>query len=208
MTVDYPDCINEKSIHCDCTKSNLKFNNKNVKVRFCLVVEYKSKDLNADASELIVLLKNPSHANKKTSDRTINKVISVFEHDGNISRIIFLNVLPFYLTDSSQLPEFDNTFKNNNEYEKILDKNIQKLQGILISKGTRPNLICAYGKEIGNKNNMEKVEDILKKYPPAKLKKFKPDENVPLHPQRLPINYKDSYQPFNFNNKEFDTEEF
>lgn len=194
--INYPNCVSK--IDCDCKYTDLNFNNEPVKARFSLVVEFKQSNHHSHKErapeELIVLLKNPSRATEKNSDRTINKVINDLYNTEyiNVSKITFINVFPFYITDSRKLSIFDNEMKNKeqnekNKYEAILDKNLNKIKNIINNIDVKPKIICAYGKGIGNKDNLEKIEGLLEAYPSDKLKSFNTDKSVPLHPQRLPI---------------------
>ncbi|MEV9652537.1 DUF1643 domain-containing protein [Bacillus aerius] len=204
MTIQYPACIdrdenNNYKISCDCKDTELSFNDKKVKIRYKLVVHYKEKTNNDVSEEIIVLLKNPSKANKNYSDRTINKVIKIFDTEkSKVSKITFLNVYPFYITDSRQLSSFDENFIKNhkNKYDDFLKENLKVIEDTLFNSGESKTLVCAYGKGVGNKKNLENVEGLLKKYPSDKLRSFKTDERVPLHPQRLPINPQSPCQPF------------
>lgn len=196
--INYPSCVYKISIKCDCVNTGLTFNNEPVKARFSLVVEFNQSNHQSRKEkapeEIIVLLKNPSLATEKNSDRTINKVINDFYNTKyiNVSKITFMNVFPFYITDSRKLSIFDNEMKNKeqnekNKYEAILDRNLNKIKNIINNADVKPKIICAYGKGIGNKDNLKKIEDLLESYPSEKLNSFNSDESVPLHPQRLPI---------------------
>ncbi|MEH7758201.1 DUF1643 domain-containing protein [Bacillus pumilus] len=196
--INYPSCVYKDSIKCDCVNTGLTFNNEPVKARFSLVVEFKQSNHHSHKErapeELIVLLKNPSRATEKNSDRTINKVINDLYNTKyiNVSKITFINVFPFYITDSRKLSIFDNEMKNKEldekkEYKDILDKNLNKIENIINNTDVKPKIICAYGKGIGNKDNLKKIEILLQAYPSDKLKSFNTDKSVPLHPQRLPI---------------------
>ncbi|MCY7542403.1 DUF1643 domain-containing protein [Bacillus safensis] len=209
MTIQYPACIdrdedNNYKISCDCKNTELSFNNEKVKVRYKLTVCYKEKPINDGSEEIIVLLKNPSKANQEDSDRTINKVIKIFDTDtGKVSKLTFLNVFPFYVTDSRQLSPFDKDLIKNDKdkYEEFLKENLKVIKDTLFNSAESKTLICAYGKGVGNKQNLKNVEDLLKKYPSDKLKSFNTDESVPLHPQRLPIDPEKPYKEFKIKNK-------
>lgn len=94
---------------------------------------------------IIVILKNPSKADKLISDKTIFNVSNYIYKNRekylelkNVGQITILNLMPNYLTDSSGLQEFKETIidqENINTLNDFCGKN----KNVIIAWGNHPN---------------------------------------------------------------------
>jgi len=124
-TYEYPDFV---------SKVELKIENGK---RYWLNLEID----NNKSDGIIVILKNPSRADKSTSDKTVFTVSNYIHRNRekyselkNVGKITILNLMPNYLTDSNGLKEFKETI--------IDQKNIHTLNEFC---GKNKNVIIAWG---------------------------------------------------------------
>lgn len=132
--VDYPKFINElfvehtksKVIYIDETKGD-----DNIRHRFR--IEYKLNFNTDPDTPLVVIMMNPSMANKDMSDITVNKIL-MYANCNKYSKVIILNSLPMYESASENL----NNFKIDIE---LLEKNKNKIKSCLEANVSSPIVI-------------------------------------------------------------------
>jgi hypothetical protein len=96
---------------------------------------------NEKTETIIVIMKNPSKATKEISDATINRV-STFIHNNvnqnlvlnNVGKIVILNLIPYYETESEKLQDI--------KYSMIDFKNLESINHYC---STYKNVIIAWG---------------------------------------------------------------
>jgi len=93
---------------------------------------------------IVVILKNPSRANKVISDKTVFTVSNyIFKNREkyatfkNIGKVIIVNLMPNYLTDSSGLIHFKKTIINK-ENRRVLNAFCSKYKNVIIAWGDPP----------------------------------------------------------------------
>ncbi len=108
--------------------------------RYCLKLEIN----NNKTGTIIVILKNPSRANKSVSDKTVFNVSNYiyknqkkYHQLKDVGHIIILNLIPNYLTDSKQLIKFKKTIINKKNIS-ILEKYCKKHKNVIIAWGDSP----------------------------------------------------------------------
>ncbi|EOU1118871.1 DUF1643 domain-containing protein [Clostridium perfringens] len=124
---------NEKYVE----KSNIKLSKKNLnglEYRFSLEITLKGRENNNDFVSIIMM--NPSKANKKTSDRSVNKVIKYIYTNkdtlfSTIGKIYIFNLYPVYETYSK---EFTNLYNNYTEQQLLLNNDAQIISIVKKSK--------------------------------------------------------------------------
>lgn len=171
----YKEYIDIKNIVIDASNS----------FRYLLTVPYL--DNKSDRSALVIM-KNPSKADKTISDHTINNVLKFCE--GKYSKVYFMNLFPFYSTDPLGVKEFI----KSKDFEKIMKKNDEVLKATIHECD---DVIVAWGRDsIGNKEaylkaiqRIEKIIDDSEKTKNAvKLKGGNEDKQYPWHPQVWAVN--------------------
>lgn len=108
--------------------------------RYWLELVYdESKD-----ESLVVILKNPSRANKEISDKTVYNVSSYIYKNRNrypefkhIGSIVILNLIPYYQTYSDQLEPLRNEIINHQNL-KTIDRFTKKSTNVIIAWGNHP----------------------------------------------------------------------
>jgi len=121
---------------------------------------------NKRTESIIVILKNPSQATKEISDKTVYTVTTFiyknrnkFKQLKNIGKIIFLNLIPFYETDSTQLKSIQAKINDKGNLD-IIKKLTSENKKVIIAWGNHPN-------------GLSKEYKILKKYVYDVLKETK-----------------------------------
>ncbi|MEH7760183.1 DUF1643 domain-containing protein [Bacillus pumilus] len=157
MIKKYPSFV--KEVICDSNIFEVKFNGENIKTRSKLEI----KTDNQSGEEIVYFLKFPSHANESVSDTVVNRMINFF-YKQNVSKIIFLNVTPFYLEDGRGLPVLDKIINSNNpsKYNEIINYNLKIIERVLSEK--KRKVYKAWGKPIGDSFNLNKIEILIDKY--------------------------------------------
>lgn len=102
---------------------------------YSLFIPYKNKNSSKNES-VLVIMRNPSEADKTKSDKTINNVLS-FCH-GKYSGVYLANLYPYYETDSTKLKDFIDL----SEYDQKMKKNSKVLESLY--KKTN-DVIAAWG---------------------------------------------------------------
>jgi hypothetical protein len=127
-TYQYPDFVSKVEIKTGHQK------------RYWLSLEIDEKK----SDGIVVILKNPSRANKLISDKTVFNVSNyIFKNREkyaalrNIGKIIIVNLMPNYLTDSSRLIAFKKTIINK-ENRKVLNSFCQQYKNVIIAWGDHP----------------------------------------------------------------------
>ncbi|MCT3137839.1 DUF1643 domain-containing protein [Lactococcus lactis subsp. lactis] len=88
---------------------------------------------------IIAIGMNPSSADEKTSDKTVNQLIKHASRKG-YSTLIMLNSLPYYESDSKKLPNVIEAERNNFvEFSKILKRNIEVIGSVI--KDTKNHML-------------------------------------------------------------------
>jgi hypothetical protein len=93
---------------------------------------------------IVVILKNPSRANKLISDKTVFNVSNyIFKNRDKyaafkqVGKVIIVNLMPNYLTDSSGLIAFKKTIINK-ENRKVLNTFCSQYKNVIIAWGDHP----------------------------------------------------------------------
>ena len=141
---------NNKIVHVIKRASNLK------NYRFVYKINFIKSKGNKD--ELIVICMNPSEADDKISDPTVNMLIEHAYQSGYKGMILF-NVFPLYEPNSSKLPQADD-YNNNTEYQTMMEKN-QNFISCVLEKYNTNDILLAFGRPVRKymKTAMEKIID-------------------------------------------------
>lgn len=131
---------------------NIKINEE-TGYRYSLFVPFKNL---IKGGNVLVIMRNPSEADKTKSDKTINNVLSFFH--GKCSGVYIANLYPYYETDSTKLKDFINSgvydikMKRNS---KALESLYKETNDVIVAWGTNNNT--------GNKynNNYESIVESL-----------------------------------------------
>jgi|SRR3989344_4467315 len=115
---------------------------------------------NDSLDSVVVILKNPSRATAKESDKTVSNVTNYihknrmnYQHLKNVGKIFILNLIPFYETDSSKLVFLK---------EKVIDKENHETINEFCSK--HKNVIIAWGNHPkGLYNEYEYLKKLVRK---------------------------------------------
>jgi len=124
-----------------------------------------------------VILKNPSRANKIISDKTVFNVSNYIQRNRNkypvfknVGEITILNLMPFYMTESSGLKEFKEVIIDQKNIQ-TLNKYCRKNRNIIIAWGNHPKglydeyeILKSETKKIliKNKNNVYYIDRFTK----------------------------------------------
>lgn len=99
---------------------------------------------NKKQESIIVILKNPSRATKEFSDKTVYTVTKYIHKNSDkfpalkyIGKIIILNLIPFYETDSSKLINLKHKIYDK-ENLNIINDFCKKYQKVIIAWGNHP----------------------------------------------------------------------
>lgn len=105
--------------------------NSKVPLRFSLTIPIELDGSNDDKGTIIFIGMNPSAANLKFSDYTVNKFIN-YAKKNNYSTLIVLNTLPYYYTSTKDLIENfkDERTKPNSNLQEIINNNIETINEI------------------------------------------------------------------------------
>ena len=141
--------------------------------RYTLTFDFTTDNLFPNLStrtkKLAIVLKNPSSADEKKADQTINRVQQyVFEHFKDVKTVTILNLFAFRGTDASDVEK--NRLENNLDYvvgefndQYILD-NINKCEYIIFAWGGKSAINKkAYDERIDNLMNLLKQCDLSNK---------------------------------------------
>jgi len=163
------------------------------KYRFTISIPFKNPSGNNTA---LVIMKNPSKANKSVSDRTINSLINKC-YSENYSSIIVMNIFPYYSTPASGVKKFI----KNPAYNKIMQRNLVKLSkklncctDIIIAWGTE-TIGC--GKKLYN-DEISKIINLIQESG-KKILAVKQKSSYPRHPLKWGCNVNLDIYPFNEN---------
>lgn len=108
--------------------------------RYTLTFDFKSTDTENRIKKLSIVLKNPSSADEKKADQTINRVQQyVYEHFKDVKTVTILNLFAFRGTDASDVEK--NRLESNLEYVVGEFNNQNILENVLSSD----YLIFAWG---------------------------------------------------------------
>lgn len=124
---------------CDCNKEN--------NCRFVLAKK-ETKNL------LICIGVNPSKANKKESDATMNKLCEILKSNG-YNGYVMLNLYPLINARPKNLP--------NNLEDKIYKQNLEKIKNILAEFTTSDILLC-YGTQIKTRSYLSDCLNEIKNF--------------------------------------------
>lgn len=146
-------------------------------LRYVLTTQIDNKE---DKSALVIL-KNPSMANKEESDYTVNKVLK-FCYENKYKKVHIMNLFPYYSTDPKGVKKF---IEDKTIYNISMEKNINKLKEYI---SYSDDIIVAWGTNtIGCKNEYNKaiksVEDKIKDKNVYYVGSIN-DDGYPLHAQR------------------------
>lgn len=93
---------------------------------------------------IIIILKNPSRAGKNISDKTVHTVSNYIYQNrqkyaglNNIGKIIILNLMPNYMTESSGLQQLKKTIIDQ-ENIRTLNEYCLKIEKVIIAWGNHP----------------------------------------------------------------------
>lgn len=119
--------------------------------RYLLQIPFILKNKNKTA---LVILKNPSKADKTVSDHTINNVLKYCKD--HYDKVYIMNLFPCYFTNANYV----NKFINSNEFDDRMQENIKVLDNTL---NLVDDVIVAWGGDsIGNKKIYDKsINEVL-----------------------------------------------
>lgn len=172
--------------------------------RFVYKINFTNPKGNKD--ELIVVCMNPSKADDKISDTTVNMLIE-HAYQSDYKGMILLNVFPLYEPNSSNLPK-NKDYSNNTEYQTMMEKNLKFISCVLKKHNTN-DVLLAFGRPYRTymKTGMEKIIDFVvnskTKNPTISVLKIKGFDYY-HHPKSLPLKSRSSNQ---FNLDSLDTKE-
>jgi len=127
-------------------------NNMYKKYRFSLSMQFKSK---RNKKRALIIMKNPSEADKEKSDHTINNVLKFCEK--HYGQVCIMNLFPNYSTD----PKGVKSFINSSEYNLYMEQNLTVLNTMILQAD---DIIIAWGgNSIGNKTEYDKaIKSVLR----------------------------------------------
>lgn len=124
---------------------------------------------------VVVIMKNPSKATLNVSDVTVNRLTKYiylnrnkYEFFTNIGKVIVLNLIPFYETDSSKLIEIGKPIIDE-ENMKIIAKYLFKNKKVIVAWGDHPKHLSkeyetlknrVFGIILENKNDVHYVHSL------------------------------------------------
>lgn len=163
--------------------------------RFRYYLEIPINIKNSKKKDIIIAIgMNPSQADEKISDQTVNKLIKYASSKG-YSTLIMLNSLPYYESSSERLPNVIETERNNFvEFSKILKRNIEVIRSI-IEEVQKSNLSFDVFLGTGNPvikegaDSIHEIEKILEGMTVISIKNDKSFTNLgyTFHPSRKDI---------------------
>ena len=172
---NYPDFVNKDKIECYPEKE---------KYRYYLKIDFV--DIANTDKTVMIIMQNPSKADKICSDKTVNRVLKCF-HEFGYSKVIIMNIIPFYATkiahlSNAVLKEEDKINVNCEEIykqSKLADK-------IFVAWGWASTISsCCYNKRVKQvKEVLEKIraqEDNKKEIVCYEINK---SNGQPRHPRR------------------------
>lgn len=109
--------------------------------RFSMYVPFKNSK---NTNQVLVIMRNPSKANKNESDMTINNVLN-FCHD-KYSGVFFANLFPFYETEPNNLKEHI----QKSDYKNLMDRNERAINDLLSVNPIITEVIVAWGTNESN----------------------------------------------------------
>ncbi|HFR4159492.1 TPA: DUF1643 domain-containing protein [Bacillus cereus] len=179
----------------------------NINKRYSLEI---SLDNSRTKKTATIIMMNPSKANQNCSDQTVNKVLNFFKDNSKIpiSKVIILNLFPYYENDSKKLVNRIKSI-NSNELQENIDvftKHISESDFIVLAWGNVPKGFCAkihnaYVKKTMNIIEITLKQDILYVF---KDDKFAANEIItkkqrPRHPNRITLNNLYKIQNYSYN---------
>lgn len=117
--VAYPDYIDIRKIGINRTGLTTGEN-----CRYSLTI-----NLGLTRRTLVFILMNPSAATENVSDVTVNNCIK-YAINNNYSKVIVLNLFPFYISEGEKLDNFLKN-KSSNDLKIYLDRNIKEIEWII-----------------------------------------------------------------------------
>lgn len=159
--------------------------------------------------KIMVIMMNPSKADKNKSDNTINKVLKFVHSDTNslfskipgVGEVIIVNLFPFYKTQSGQLQHIINSAQSilgQMAYEDLISENnkiigylAEQVDYVVLAWGNVPNNMHRdiHKAQIRNISNLLHDNHVTNKIFVLKTNK-KPiltKEGFPRHPSRVKI---------------------
>ncbi|MGL5258210.1 MAG: DUF1643 domain-containing protein [Proteocatella sp.] len=165
-------------------KQNISIN-RDCDFRYSLSVPLR----NSHDRSVLVIMKNPSKADNKISDHTINNVIKFCNNSYNTVHI--MNLFPYYATN----PEEIKKFISSDNFSEIMEQNISVLSSLL---GNVDDIIVAWGgNSIKNKYEYHKaissvigeIKRINRKVYAVRKKKCTKNRKYPWHAQVWAVNH-------------------
>ncbi len=138
-------------------KENIAFHGEPEKdLRYLLEIPLK---IRSDKS-ILVIMKNPSKANQRKSDLTINRVLK-FCYNHHYRKVYIMNLYAYYSTDSNRIASLIKTGKElhaiGKDNDKILKEYVQKVDEVIVGWGSNTfNCTAAY------KNRIKQVTEIVR----------------------------------------------
>lgn len=171
--IQYPEFVNK----IECCPSDKEY-------RYSLDIECENSDnMNKIA---MIIMQNPSKANERYSDRTVNKVLKYF-HEFGYSKVIIMNIIPFYATKIAELPNsvLKETNRLNVNCKKIYTQS-KLADKIFVAWGWASTISsCYYEKRV------TEIKEVLKKIREQEDNKkeivcyeINKSNNQPRHPRR------------------------
>ena len=152
----YPEFI-LNLIHQYSSKEIIKIDEEQGKYRFKISYTIKKEN---ESRKLVVIMMNPSKANRQQSDNTINRLLN-YANSKQYTELIVLNTLPVYLTDSGELV-------NEMISQAGFDKNLEIIKDAVVDSD---EIVFATGNPVIRKG-AESLAEIYKILEREKSKRF------------------------------------
>lgn len=163
----YPDFV--KNIQCYPKGKNY---------RYYIKAELKCSE-NDQRKTAMIIMQNPSMADEKRSDRTVNRVLN-YMHNFGYGYVIIANIIPFYGTKIQTIPNSDlNNKKILNKNCEIIHEESKQADKIFVAWGWANAISPSYYKE--------RIESVKKHIvSPQKVYCYLVNESngQPRHPRR------------------------
>ena len=165
--------------------SNITINRSDL-FRYFLSVPYRNTN---NRKSVLVIMKNPSKADDKVSDHSINNVLKFCKNE--YCKVHIMNLFPYYSTD----PKGVRKFINSVNFNEIIQKNMSVLTCLL--EGVDDVIVAWGGNSIENKCEYDKAtESVLdaikrsnKKAYAVRIKSSSVNRKYPWHAQVWAVNH-------------------
>lgn len=132
------------------------------RIRYLLEIEIEKNN----GGSAICVMMNPSRADMNETDDSVNGVIDFFSHK-NYKTIKILNLIPFYVTDSSELRQLFDDFHKEEDKDKfieVMDNNFATISRVMNEFENDVCVVLAWGnppKKFDRKLYQEYIDKVL-----------------------------------------------